>query len=474
MAIYGSHPYHHNNGSFYIRVRPDFELADLLSQRQYVYDFYGFSMAPAVIGNNLSIGFDTLPLGKWVLGISNSSVFQEYRYLIMKSSANYNITLKRVPGQGDPEFYLHTSNTEDLSVGARARKFYKSVDVAGTDGTSQTLVYTQAMRQANPRCGAISHSAQQDGSQACFIVIAVTCKVKVRKNCAYRIKIEQEGFDSKKNYTATAASDNGFSPPPPQSIITQDYTNGAIGVNNQINYFFMPVNYTEKKEVMILVNKTKMSNYASNANTKIMINIQRDIDKYPDYTQWKYPSFGKVPDNAQISDTGSSKYPEIIEVCEETLRTGCVNARGCAILAGVVGKDIDANNPIAEYRIRGFYGDNKIYNNKPINVTKDAKEYKDGKDVWDYYWFVINDVAIKAGSSFDYHISVASTTGGDPDLFVSLLDGRQPSADDYDLVSQKKGADFLEITSNSDIWKQRGWETKYGVVVVAGVRTRKA
>jgi hypothetical protein len=82
------------------------------------------------------------------------------------------------------------------------------------------------MRQSNPRCGAISHSAQQDGSQACFIVIAVTCKDKVAKQCAYRLKIEQEGFDSTKNYTYNAASENGFAPPPPESIITQDYTNG--------------------------------------------------------------------------------------------------------------------------------------------------------------------------------------------------------------------------------------------------------
>jgi hypothetical protein len=60
----------------------------------------------------------------------------------MKSSANYNITLKRVPGQGDPIFYVHTSNTDDLSVGARSRLFYPSIDLAGTDGTSQTLMYT--------------------------------------------------------------------------------------------------------------------------------------------------------------------------------------------------------------------------------------------------------------------------------------------------------------------------------------------
>jgi hypothetical protein len=77
-------------------------------------------------------------------------------------------------------------------------------------------------------------------------------------------------------------------------------------------------------------------------------------------------------------------------------------------------------------------------------------------------------------SSFDYHISAASTTGGDPDLFVSLLDGRQPSSDDYDLASQKKGADFIEVGSSSLIWAQKGWETKYGVAVVVGVRTKAA
>jgi hypothetical protein len=99
-------------------------------------------MAPAVIGANLSLGFDTLELGKEVLGISNSTIFQEYRYLMMKSSANFNVTLTRVPGQGDPIFYVHTSNSDDLSVGAKARKFYPSVAIAGTSGTSQTLMYT--------------------------------------------------------------------------------------------------------------------------------------------------------------------------------------------------------------------------------------------------------------------------------------------------------------------------------------------
>ena len=104
-------------------------------------------------------------------------------------------------------------------------------------------------------------------------MIAVTCREVVNKQCAYRLKIEQEGFDSSKNYTANAASEDGFIPPPPQSIITQDYMNGQISVNNQINYFFMPVNYTSKREVMILLNKTKMSNTVKNADSKMMVNI---------------------------------------------------------------------------------------------------------------------------------------------------------------------------------------------------------
>ena len=35
------------------------------------------------------------------------------------------------------------------------------------------------------------------------------------------------------------------------------------------------------KEVMILVNKTKMSNLYTNADSKLMVRIQRNIDKFP-------------------------------------------------------------------------------------------------------------------------------------------------------------------------------------------------
>lgn len=50
------------------------------------------------------------------------------------------------------------------------------------------------------------------------------------------------------------------------------------------------------------------------------------------------------------------------------------------------------------------------------------------------------------------------------------MDGRHPTATDYDLASQRVGADHLQIAWNSPIWAERGWSPSDGVVVVVGVR----
>lgn len=47
ITYYGSAEDARQNGTFYARLRPEFALADLLSRRQYVYNMYAFSMAPA-------------------------------------------------------------------------------------------------------------------------------------------------------------------------------------------------------------------------------------------------------------------------------------------------------------------------------------------------------------------------------------------------------------------------------------------
>ena len=53
---------------------------------------------------------------------------------------------------------------------------------------------------------------------------------------------------------------------------------------------------------------------------------------------------------------------------------------------------------------------------------------------------------------------------------VSLMDGRFPTIDDSDLASTMMGADTVTVSSEDTLWDERGWSTRAGVVVVAGVK----
>ena len=47
IAIYGGDEYYHDSGTYFIRLRPDFALYDLLSDREYIYRLYFFSQTPS-------------------------------------------------------------------------------------------------------------------------------------------------------------------------------------------------------------------------------------------------------------------------------------------------------------------------------------------------------------------------------------------------------------------------------------------
>ena len=68
-------------------------------------------------------------------------------------------------------------------------------------------------------------------------------------------------------------------------------------------------------------------------------------------------------------------------------------------------------------------------------IVKEVPVDSEGMDAFDFYWFVINDTVVDPSIYFNYQISVASSTGNDPDLFVSVMDGRWPSETDYDFKS---------------------------------------
>jgi len=64
-------------GNYFLRALPDFALYDLMSEREYMFNLYSFSMAPP--SNDMtSNGFDVLGVGEDKLGFTNQTYYQDY------------------------------------------------------------------------------------------------------------------------------------------------------------------------------------------------------------------------------------------------------------------------------------------------------------------------------------------------------------------------------------------------------------
>lgn len=70
-------------------------------------------------------------------------------------------------------------------------------------------------------------------------------------------------------------------------------------------------------------------------------------------------------------------------------------------------------------------------------------------------------------------MGIKSGLESDPDLYVSVMDGRRPTETDYDFKSTLSGADSVTIASNDTFWQNNGWNTSAGVTVVVGVKQEK-
>lgn len=90
-------------------------------------------------------------------------------------------------------------------------------------------------------------------------------------------------------------------------------------------------------------------------------------------------------------------------------------------------------------------------------------------DRWTNYWFYITDPIEDPEADWTYYVAIGTDIGSDPDLYVTLFDGRDPSTIDWDLASIQKGADFISISSRDRMWSERGWNTSVGVFVVVGI-----
>ena len=145
-----------------------------------------------------------------------------------------------------------------------------------------------------------------------------------------------------------------------------------------------------------------------------------------------------------MSFTGVNTYPEIIEPCYTEIDRVCKNSPdGCGLIIGVVGM---SGTSLNSYRLKGFYGTNRVKLNDPRNLATNSVQFED--HIMDYYWFIINDTVVDKDVHFDYHISVGTKDNADPDLYISVYDGREPTVDDYDFKSVLQGADNLNLCSN--------------------------
>lgn len=169
--------------------------------------------------------------------------------------------------------------------------------------------------------------------------------------------------------------------------------------------------------------------------------------------------------NYANSKTGKYDTPELIEVCTDYIRENCnEQVKGCGIIIGVAGRD----ERLSSFRLKGFYKHNRLEVDKPLTSSPRSEMFNNS--YYDYFWFTINDTVRDRLVQFDYQISVGTNRGQNPDLFVAMMDGRDPTDRDYDLSSFMDGADSIKISSRMNIWEDRGWNSSYGVLVTVAVK----
>jgi hypothetical protein len=264
-----------------------------------------------------------------------------------------------------------------------------------------------------------------------------------------------------------SANREDFVAHPPGPIITQEYTNGRLEGENSIAYYYFPIDYASVGLPMIILNKTKLSGQETNGDTYLIANIQPNVSTEHnfgyDYRTWNYPTITNFHWGSKTNDPDS---PEILEACFTGMVEQCgTEGNACALIIGVVAAD---EFP-ADYRLRGFYGQDQLKVDEAHNVP--AATYYDGQtERWTYHWFIITDSIVDPAAEWNYYVATGSALKeGNPDLYVALYDGRYPSEVDWDAASTKGGAGSVAISSRDSIWAEKGWDITAGVVVVVGI-----
>lgn len=82
---------------------------------------------------------------------------------------------------------------------------------------------------------------------------------------------------SVKQYADRGSSDS-FTPHPPGTILASDYVNGKIESQNQVKYYYFPIDLQLMGEGMVLLHKKQIFGTGENGDTKLIVNIIRDTE----------------------------------------------------------------------------------------------------------------------------------------------------------------------------------------------------
>jgi hypothetical protein len=131
-------------------------------------------------------------------------------------------------------------------------------------------------------------------------------------------------------------------------------------------------------------------------------------------------------------------------------------------MLGVLGltPDVTANFRILVHRER-----NKLQDRNPVRgfISEVGK--------YDYYWFTSNYSLTFPRDMWEFTITTSvDRDGQDVDLYVSALDGRFPTSDDYDFASDNLGPDDIYINSNNAFFEEAGYNRTNGFLFVVGVK----
>ena len=75
IAVYGNDFDSRHVGTYYVRLRPDFGLYDLLSKRQYVFNMFAFSQTPAAWEDQKELDYENIELGETYIGFANETKY---------------------------------------------------------------------------------------------------------------------------------------------------------------------------------------------------------------------------------------------------------------------------------------------------------------------------------------------------------------------------------------------------------------